>query len=373
MANSAFTDAAHSFNSHNNVSVTSVATNDILKFDGTNWVNTTISHSTIDVTQSNHGFVVGNVVRSSGSNGAYAKAQANSAANAEVVGIVTVRTDANNFTLTLNGLVTVADAVPNSPAGTALFLHQGGGSDEGTLTATEPSSPGEISKPVAIVTTQNAAMILISHRGETISTGVSNWDVNGAELVLDADADTSITADTDDQIDIKISGADDFRFTANNFNILSGSTLTVDSGATITNSGTANGFGGGPTEAADTDMENEGSSNANRYVSPEIMKYHPGVAKVWIRFYQSNSSHTMGASYGVASIADGGAAGFSDFTWSTAFSSAEYAILASAEAASVAGMEAGSKAAGTVTMRFWDMNGTYNDALHASVACFGEL
>ena len=67
--------------------------------------------------------------------------------------------------------------------------------------------------------------------------------MNGTELILDADADTSITADTDDQIDIRIAGADDFRFTANSFNVLSGSTLTVDSGATITNSGTANGFG----------------------------------------------------------------------------------------------------------------------------------
>ncbi len=42
-------------------------------------------------------------------------------------------------------------------------------------------------------------------------------DVNGAEIILDADADTSITADTDDQIDIKIAGADDFQFTANTF------------------------------------------------------------------------------------------------------------------------------------------------------------
>ena len=68
-------------------------------------------------------------------------------------------------------------------------------------------------------------------------------DYNGSELVLDADGDTTITADTDDQIDIKIAGADDFRFSANAFNVLSGSTLTIDSGATITNSGTANGFG----------------------------------------------------------------------------------------------------------------------------------
>ena len=68
-------------------------------------------------------------------------------------------------------------------------------------------------------------------------------DLNGSEFVLDADGDTSITADTDDQIDIKIAGADDFRITANSFNVLSGSTLTIDSGATITNSGTATGFG----------------------------------------------------------------------------------------------------------------------------------
>ena len=68
-------------------------------------------------------------------------------------------------------------------------------------------------------------------------------DLNANEMIIDLDGDTSITADTDDQIDIKIAGADDFRFTANNFNVLSGSTLTIDSGATITNSGTANGFG----------------------------------------------------------------------------------------------------------------------------------
>ena len=33
-------------------------------------------------------------------------------------------------------------------------------------------------------------------------------DLNGKELVLDADADTSITADTDDQIDVKVAGTD---------------------------------------------------------------------------------------------------------------------------------------------------------------------
>ena len=55
-------------------------------------------------------------------------------------------------------------------------------------------------------------------------------DVNGQELILDADADTSITADTDDQIDIKISGADDFQFTANTFTAQSGSSIVVPDG-----------------------------------------------------------------------------------------------------------------------------------------------
>ena len=36
----------------------------------------------------------------------------------------------------------------------------------------------------------------------------SNIQLGGQELKLDADADTSITVDTDDQIDIKIAGSD---------------------------------------------------------------------------------------------------------------------------------------------------------------------
>ena len=78
-------------------------------------------------------------------------------------------------------------------------------------------------------------------------------DLNGGKLIIDADADTSITADTDDQIDIEIAGADDFQFTANTFTVLSGSTLTIASGATIANSGTATGFGGSDPDSADGD------------------------------------------------------------------------------------------------------------------------
>ena len=63
---------------------------------------------------------------------------------------------------------------------------------------------------------------------------VGAQDLNGESLTLDADADTTITADTDDQIDIAIAGADDFRFTANTFTALSGSGVVIpDSGLTL--------------------------------------------------------------------------------------------------------------------------------------------
>ena len=54
-------------------------------------------------------------------------------------------------------------------------------------------------------------------------------DLNGAELILDADADTSITADTDDQIDIKVGGTDVATLTNSNL-VLKGTTPTVTIG-----------------------------------------------------------------------------------------------------------------------------------------------
>jgi len=102
--------------------------------------------------------------------------------------------------------------------------------------------------------------------------GPLDSDLNGTELILDADGDTSLHASTDDQIDVKIAGADDFKFSANAMNVLSGSTLTIDSGATITNSGTANGFGTDPDGAqvfnessADVDFRVESNGNTHMF------------------------------------------------------------------------------------------------------------
>jgi len=64
----------------------------------------------------------------------------------------------------------------------------------------------------------------------TNASSITTADLDGAEFVLDADGDTTIHADTDDQIDIKIANADDFKFTANTFTALSGSSIVVPAG-----------------------------------------------------------------------------------------------------------------------------------------------
>jgi len=55
----------------------------------------------------------------------------------------------------------------------------------------------------------------------------STLDVNGNELILDADADTSITADTDDQIDIKVGGTDSISITPSRLEFPIGSDIEI--------------------------------------------------------------------------------------------------------------------------------------------------
>jgi len=60
-------------------------------------------------------------------------------------------------------------------------------------------------------------------------------DVNGTAdaIILDQDGDTTISAPSDDQIDIEIAGADDFTITANSFNVLTGSMIAGPSSSTV--------------------------------------------------------------------------------------------------------------------------------------------
>jgi len=78
-------------------------------------------------------------------------------------------------------------------------------------------------------TTNKGVKLLFADGTNVVDTGIGSvgtYDLDGAELTLDADSDTSITASTDDQIDFEIAGADDFTMTANAFNVLTGSHAT---------------------------------------------------------------------------------------------------------------------------------------------------
>ena len=121
----------------------------------------------------------------------------------------TLSTDGSTTTFTLD--FTVADE-------TALIVSVGGVLQEPKVAYNLSGGGTSIVFTAAPAATDTA---YIQFLGQAI---VQNLlDLSGGELILDADNDTTITADTDDQIDIKIAGADDFQFTANKFSVLSGS------------------------------------------------------------------------------------------------------------------------------------------------------
>jgi len=75
------------------------------------------------------------------------------------------------------------------------------------------------------VTPTDASVTSAKLSGNLVTPGT--LDVNGQELILDADADTSITADTDDQIDFKAGGTDVMSMTATGLTINDGTTITT--------------------------------------------------------------------------------------------------------------------------------------------------
>ena len=121
------------------------------------------------------------------------------------------------FTGTISGnqVVTIPDSIEKT------FIIVNGTSGAFTVQVKTVSGTG-----VTFGVSEKSTKLLFSDGTNIVDAGFSGaLDIEGRELVLDADGDTSLTADTDDQIDIKIAGADDFRFTANTFTALSGSTF----------------------------------------------------------------------------------------------------------------------------------------------------
>lgn len=143
----------------------------------------TDNRMTLTVTHNSHGFDandIGKAVRSSGTDGQFVVARANSAANAEVVGVITSIDTANQYTITTSGFVDVVAAVPTATAGTVFFLAEAADSQ---LTSTEPTTVGAVSKPVAVITESNAKMLLIHYRGEVLTSTTQTNAPNDATYV----------------------------------------------------------------------------------------------------------------------------------------------------------------------------------------------
>lgn len=126
-----------------------VATQKAVKAFIASAINAAASSTT--VTQTAHGFAVGDVVKF---NTNYAKAKADTAGNAEVVGIVKSVTNANTFVVTPNGYITgLTGLVP----GEVYFLSD---TVAGQFTLTEPTTIGHVRKPVLLADSTTSGWVL---------------------------------------------------------------------------------------------------------------------------------------------------------------------------------------------------------------------
>jgi hypothetical protein len=112
--------------------------------------------ASVEVAQSGHGFIIGDVLYFDGTN--YVKAKADAANTAEVVGIVSEVVDIDNFVATTAGYVEsgLELDVAGDPlvAGSVYFLSA---DTAGGLTLNEPNVVGQVSRPVLLVSAARTA------------------------------------------------------------------------------------------------------------------------------------------------------------------------------------------------------------------------
>lgn len=212
-----------------------------------------------EITQASHGFAVGDVLKLSGST--YAKAQADSAANSEVVGIVSAVDGSDDFTLTTNGYIS---GLSSLTAGTVYFLDP---DTAGALTSTEPSGEGEISKPL-LVATSTTAGYLANFRGVQVTDSTSyytsfiNSDLTAGVLTVTHNlghkyCQVQVFDNNDKKInpdEIELTGNNDLDIDLTSYGTISGTwrVVVLDVGATISTSLDTSSFNGILSSADDT-------------------------------------------------------------------------------------------------------------------------
>jgi len=106
-------------------------------------------------------------------------------------------------TITGNSIVTVPDSIEK------VYIVTNGTSGAYTVQFKTASGTG-----ITFGVSEKTTRLVYSDGTNLVDAGFGgSLDVEGRELVLDADGDTSLTADTDDQIDIKVAGSDQIKIT----------------------------------------------------------------------------------------------------------------------------------------------------------------
>jgi len=118
------------------------------------------------ITQLGHGFSVGDVIRwdpSAAPQPRYIKAQADTAINAEVAGVVNQVDDPNNFQVTYHGYIELAGLAGISAP--VMFLSSTVG---GSLEASPPSAMGTVIKPILTKNTTGSGYLVMNYLGTQI-------------------------------------------------------------------------------------------------------------------------------------------------------------------------------------------------------------
>jgi hypothetical protein len=128
-----------------------------------NWINSSGGSTSKETITAANSFSAGDIIQRT--SGGYTKAQADSASDAEVLGVIEAATG-SQFTIVYFGKLSYASH--GFTVGAVLFLSA---ATAGLLTATEPTTAGQVSKPVAVVLDADNLLIL-NMRGLVIGVGL---------------------------------------------------------------------------------------------------------------------------------------------------------------------------------------------------------
>ena len=132
--------------------------------------------------------------------------------------------------------------------------------------STSLTASTSVKTPLIEFTDGDNAIAIADGGGVTIATSL---DMNGTELILDADADTSITADTVDQIDFKVGNTDQVKLTDGALSPVTDSDVDLGTTSLAYKNAYIDSLGLG-TNASGTVGEIRASNNITAYYSSDI-------------------------------------------------------------------------------------------------------